>query len=235
MALKWCLLGILSSASRTDPNVLSKVAPYIQPLVTQYVDISGYDTPGDLLAALAADSMVTWGSRLPYIPERISYPAIYGGPVNFYLPDLQPSYAEYPYTVQAYSCSFTAYRGLDAPLNYTTLIIASALDTAIPPPVGTPDPVTIQLKRDKAISLYSVKPSDASVLPKYGAPVKFIRAKFNTTRVAVITETISGGFMIYEEASLGVATGPVYIYSSKRKLLHIVDVGVIDQYRLYTF
>ncbi len=228
--LKWVVVGVFSSLSRTDPDVLDQWFPQV--FTNQYPsDFVGIkDTPEECLAAFGSLTTEQLYTYLPYAATRVSTPTLYQSR-SVYLPSFSPSYAEYPYTVQAYSCSFTAFRELDSPLNYTTLIIASALDGDFPPPPIDPDPVTIQLKRDAG--LYSVKPSDASVLTKYGSPVQFIRAKFQSTRVAVITETIAGGFMIYEEVD-DIPSGPVYIYSSKRKLLNIVSVAVIDQYRLYS-
>ncbi len=235
-AYKYTIVGVVDNASRTDPDVLIHTAPYVIP-----GEVSGgsYGWPWRDTISEVTDDFANTDFLAAEGWVRVSYPALAGGPLSVYLPSVRPDFAEYPYNVQIWNYAFTAFRGLDAPLHYTTLVIASGLanSEAIPPPPDpeNPDPITIQLKRDNTISLYSVKPADASVLPKYGGPVKFIRAKFATTRVAVITETITGGFMIYEEASLGVATGPVYIYSGKRKLLDIVDVSVIDQYRLYTF
>ncbi len=155
-----------------------------------------------------------------------------------YLPDVSPSYTEYPYTVEGYSYSFTAFRGLDSPLNYTTLVIASGLseDDAIPP--NPPDPedpehvddVTIQLKRDNEQGLYIIKASDASVLPKYSSGVRQIRANFASTRIAIIEETMAGGFMIYEEVGL-VGISPVYVYNGNRRLIEITTASLIPQYR----
>ncbi len=237
MALKWGIVGVLSSASRTDPNVLERWALIASRFATENVEGLSFATKELAAAHFAGLTGTELGAYyLPYTPVRVSYPALFGGPRSVYLPDVSPSYTEYPYTVEGYSYSFTADRGLDGSLYYTTLVIASGLDSGdvIPPPIGTPDPVTIQLKRDNSISLYSVNPTDASILPKYAAPVKFIRAKFATTRTAVITETIGGGFMIYEEVST-VAVSPVYIYSGQRKLLEVVAASLIPQYRLYTF
>lgn len=239
MALKWSIQAVYYAASRTDPNVLEYWASIANRFATECPEALSFDTKELAVAHFAGLTGSQLASfYLPYTPERISYPVLFGGPRSVYLPDVSPAYTEYPYTIEGYSYSFTADRGLDGSLYYTTLVIASGLDTGdvIPPPVGTPDPITIQLKRDKTISKYSINPPDASVLAKYGAPVKFIRGTFASgTRTAVITETLTGGFMIYEEASLGVATGPIYIYSNKRKIIAIVSATDINQYRLYTF
>lgn len=168
---------------------------------------------------------------------RVSYPNPVAGfpyPETTYLPDLGGYYTQYDYSVELYYFYYNVYTA-EYPEGLTAYIFVSYAPEESDAPTPVVDPITIQLKRDNTIAKYSVNPPDAAVLRKYDNPVKFIRANFDTTRVAVITETITGGFMIYEEASLGVATGPVYIYSSKRKLLHIVEASVIDQYRLYTF
>lgn len=228
--------GAVGDPEDADPLQRKYIDSSIHPLASQYLYYPGggpYSTPDELLANLATRNL--FDPRLePQSFERFSYPQITGGPLLIYLPDVSPSFTEYPFYVEAYNCTFTYFSGVNAPATYKSLVIISALSNAIPPPVGTPDPVTIQLKRDVTISKFSVKPSDASVLPKYAAPVQFIRAKFATTRVAVITPTIVGGFMVYEEVS-GVPISPVYIYTAKRKILHIVDASLIDQYRLYTF
>jgi len=249
--LKWYSVGVLfeggnyyeggiqkfSGGSRTDPNALDIWAAR----ANVFASGSGFDTKEEAVAGFASASMESIGGILHYIPERISYPALFGGPASAYLPDVSPSYSEYPFTVQAYSYSFTAYRGIDPPLYYTTLVIASGLsdDDVIPPPppIDPEDPespptlvpITIQLKRD-GTGTYSVKPSDGSVLTKYGIPFRIIRAKFNTTRVAVIEETIAGGFMIYEEVA-SAAVSPVYVYTSKRRLQEIITANLIPQYR----
>ena len=233
--LEWGVVGVLYSLSRTDPNVLDQWSPNV--FADQYPNTglvgAPYATLADAIAAFAALSPTYLGTYLPYIPERISYPGVFGGPREIYLPDYSPSFTEYPFTVQAYSLSFTAFRGLDSPLYYTTLIIASGLSRGdvIPPPAPGPVPdVTIQLKRDNTIGKYSVKPSDATVLVKYQAPVTTIRAKFDTTRIAIIEETLDGGFMIYEEVG-AVAITPVYIYNGNRRLVEVIDAAYIPLYR----
>ena len=230
---KWLSVGVFSSLSRTDPNVLDQWTPKV--FANQYVTGDGavYDSLNDAIAGFAnLTPEQLYGVYLPYIPERISYPAVFSGPREVYLPDFSPSFTEYPYTVEAYAVSFTAFRGLDPSLYYTTLIIASVLDNSevIPPPVGTPDPVTIQLKRDNTIGKYSVKPSDASVLAKYQSPVSYILAKFDGERIAVIEETLDGGFMIYEEVA-DVAVTPVYVYNGQRRLVEVIDAAYIGLYR----
>ncbi len=228
--LKWYVAGVFKEASRTDPNVLEVWAPR----ANVFANGGGYTTIGEAEAAFAALSGAALSAYLGYVPERISYPIVYGGPRAVYLPDVNPVYTEYPYTVQGYSYSFTAFRGLDSPLDYTTLIIASGLSSGdvIPPPAPGPVPdVTIQLKRDNTLGLYSINPEDASVLPKYGTPFNKIRAKFNSTHIAVIEETMAGGFMIYEEVALA-AVSPVYIYSGQRRLIEIIDAAYIGQYRV---
>jgi hypothetical protein len=198
-----------------------------------------FTNPQDIVDYFASQSVAYQSTYLPQVGtiSRVSYPSIYAGPVSYYLPDVRPSYTEYPYTVQAYTCrcTVTLTDPSAAPID-CLFIIQSGLPSTevIPPPLEPPDPVTIQLKRDVTISRFSIKPSDASILAKYAAPVQFIRAKFDTTRVAVITPTIVGGFMVYEEVA-GVPISPVYIYTAKRKILHVVDASLIDQYRLYTF
>ena len=164
---------------------------------------------------------------------RVSYPVLRTGlasnPFDIYLPDLGGFYSQFNYTVTTYAYYFTVYT-LENPegIDFRNLLIYYAPETSSPPP--PPAEVTIQLKRDNTLSKYSVKPSDASVLAKYYNPVKQIRAKFATTRIAIIEETMHGGFLIYEEVG-GVAISPVYIYNGQRRLIEIIDAAIIGQYR----
>lgn len=98
-----------------------------------------------------------------------------------------------------------------------------------PAPKPTIGDVTLQIGRN-GLGTYYAQPGHEDVLPKYSHPVKKIRAKFDTTRVAIIEDTLQGGFMIYEEVA-GNPSGNMYIYSGERKLLDIVDVAFIAQYR----
>lgn len=234
--LRWGVAGVFSSLSRTDPDALASWAPTAKRFVVEYPSLANH-------FATKEEAVAYWAGLAPedyypyylgYIPERVSYPTLYAGPTSVYLPDVNVAYSEYPYTVQGYAYSFTAFRGINPDLYYTTLVIAQGLsnDDIIPPPPdpGNVDPITIQLKRD-GTGTYSVKPSDASVLTKYAVPFKVIRAQFNTTRVAVIEETLGGGFMIYEEVA-SVAVSPVYVYTSKRRLQEIITANLIPQYRL---
>ncbi len=225
-----------SGGSRTDPNALDIWA--LQAGVFAQ-GISPYNTNAEAAAAAAAMTVEEWGNMLDYIPQRVSYPELFGGPRDVYLPDVSPDFAQYPYTVQGYTYAFTAFRGLDSPLSYTTLVIASGLSAGDAIPPNPPDPedpehiadVTIQLKRDNTQGIYTINPSDASVLTKYGSGVRKIRAKFATTRVAIMEETMAGGFMIYEEVALA-AISPVYVYNGNRRLVEITTAALIPQYRV---
>ena len=244
MALKWSILVPVGySRYPTSPGQYD----IFRPPATASSDappagLGGFSSQSTALDYFVANTgslldVSVWGTV-----DRVSYPNTlrYGSgstevwpPEVNYLPDYGGFYTQFDYsiTLQLYTCTvFSDLFPGGALMSLYLYQLPEASSPAVPPAS-----VTIQLKRDNTVAKYSVKPSDAAVLRKYDNPVQFIRAKFATTRVAVITETITGGFMIYEEASLGVATGPVYIYSSKRKLLHIVDVSVINQYRLYTF
>lgn len=100
-------------------------------------------------------------------------------------------------------------------------------------PVGKPSTgdTTLQLARKGDImGTYYAQPGHESTLAKYANPVKVIRAKFATTRTAVIEDTVDGGFMIYEEVA-SVPSGNVYVYNSNRRLINIVDAAFIAQYR----
>ncbi len=231
MAIKWSIViptpfsrGPSTSPGQYSPNdpiaVWAKVSPNFttQALALDYF-VANFATLCDFSA---------WNT-----PIRVAYPNTYGGQVTQVLSSYGGYYTQYPHSViyQIYSCTLFTTNFPEGFLIYIYLYQAPEEGPVVP----DPDPVTIQIKKDKTISKYSVKPEDAAILRKYDLPVTFIRAKFETTRVAVITETQSGGFMIYEEASLGVPMEPIYIYTSKLKLLRLIPVSEIDQYRLYTF
>ncbi len=200
------------------------------------------DLPGNIrtlpmftTAIAARDEFISTSSsansaNVSLVVTNVSQPVFYsnlaGG--NIWV-DQDPIVYSFTYTEQ-----YTIFGQARAPQNKTRYVLYRPTFTQEQAPPVDPDPVTIQLKRDNTISKYSVDPRDMDVLPKYAAPVQFIRAKFATTRTAVITETIQGGFMIYEEVgSLPVA--PIYVYSSKRKLVAVISADDINQYKLYTF
>lgn len=166
---------------------------------------------------------------------RISYPVYPPGsfppePTVLYLASLGGFYAQFDYSISVYFYNYTVYtvnhpEGID----FQEVAIQGSPPAAPPPP--PPADVTIQLKRDADTEgTYSVKPSDASVLPKYANPVKKIRAKFATTRVAIIEDSVGGGFIVYEEVA-NVPSGVMYVYNGQRRLTEIVDVAYINQYK----
>ncbi len=238
MALRWSIyfpppqdMGMFASPNPGTPY--RPPSPYAS-------EIINFATEAEAVAYFVANYVDILGvySALQ-TPLSISYPnkLIYGYPdtqeyvqESFYFPSYGGFYTQYDYTVvwQQYSfrmrtTRFPASEGF--PLN---VYISQQPEVGAPP---TPPDVTIQLKRDGGVEgTYSVQPGSEAVLIKYATPVKQIRAKFQTTRVAVIEDTVDGGFMIYEEVA-SVPSGPVYVYNGERKLTEVVDAAYIAQYR----
>ncbi len=234
MALKWSIVipTPFSNGPSVSPGQYSINSP-VAVYSSANSPYGGYDTQTLALDAFMSNFATLLNFYAWNTPIRVTYPNVAGSPVTQVLSSYGGYYTQYSHSVilQRYTCTLYT---TNFPAGFTISIYLYQAPEESAPPVP-PATVTIQLKRDNTISKYSVKPSDAAVLRKYDDPVKFIRAKFLTTRTAVITETLTGGFMIYEESSPGVATGPIYIYSSKRKLVTIALAADINQYRLYTF
>lgn len=127
---------------------------------------------------------------------------------------------DYPIAPQAYNW---------APYDPSSVGYAITVLNVVKPTAG--EDLTLQLARTGNISgTYYVQPGHENDLPKYKGPVKYIRAKFDTTRIAIIEDTLDGGFMIYEEVA-GSPSGSAYIYSGERKLIDVVDAINVPQYR----
>lgn len=98
-----------------------------------------------------------------------------------------------------------------------------------PAPKPTVGDVDLQIGRN-GLGTYYAQPGHESVLPKYYNPVKRIRAQFDTTRIAIIEDSLEGGFIVYEEVG-GNPSGNVFVYDGQRKLKTIVDAAFISQYK----
>lgn len=193
----------------------------------------GYDTAAEALQGFVDNcTTILNGSLHPVV--RVSYPYLATGvavnPYDDYLPDYGGYYSQFDWSINVGVYYYTVYT-TDNPSGYDFQLLgiyAAPEESAPEPP---PAEVTIQLKRDGGIAgTYSVKPSDSSHLPKYYAPVKFIRASFDTTRIAIIEDTLDGGFMIYEEIA-GSPSGSAFIYSGERRLVEVIDATNVAQYR----
>ncbi len=226
MALKWSIVVPVpySNGPYTSPgqnSINTPVAVYASPVVN-------FDTQALALDYFVANIATLLNYYAFNIPTRVTYPNPFGAAQVQVLSSYGGYYAQYSHsiTLQLYTCTlFTT----NFPDGFPMLVyLYQAPEESAPP--SPPADITIQLKRDNTIGRYSVKPSDAAALPKYYDPVTKIRAKFDTTRVAIIEETLGGGFMIYEEVALA-AISPVYIYNGNRRLIEITTAALIGQYR----
>lgn len=99
-------------------------------------------------------------------------------------------------------------------------------------PVISPIPTPVDATLDIALNnsgTYYPKPGEESILEKYRPGVLSIRAKFQTTRIAVIRGNNLGGFIIYEEIA-GNPSGNCYVYNNDRTLHDIVQPSDLNQY-----
>ncbi len=226
MALKW------------TPTTARASYPVIYSPYSQFSGFPSFDTAAEAANYITENfaNMISIGygdpirvSAANVIPGNIvgpngtTYPSL-----TIYLPDYGGFWSQFPYSETYITYACTLFTNVIPEGAEVYFVVYQAPEESSPPP--PPSDVTIQLKRDNSIGKYSVKPEDAAVLAKYYNPVKVIRANFDTTRVAVIEETISGGFMIYEEVA-SAAVSPVYVYTSKRRLQEIITANLIPQYR----